>query len=298
MENLTMRNLVLGHNGLVGSAFMRRLNNTVTDIITETWNPPNGTTHCYMAAGIVGGIKININRPAEMLFGNLNMGLRAIAACVANKIKLLYLGSSCIYAPSEMPINEAEFCSKPLDDGNRGYAAAKVACIHACWAARKQFGLDYIAAMPCNLYGPNDRFSLENGHVIPALMMRLHQAKVKNLPLIEIWGDGSPLREFLFVDDLAEACEMLMDVGPWGEIINIGSGDEISIEDLAELLISAIGYKGEILWNIGKPNGVHRKVMDCSKLHRIINWQPKTTLAQGLVKTYRWFLDNQDKIRT
>lgn len=252
----------------------------------------------YLAAARVGGIHANDTEPASFLYDNLMIEANVIdAAHQSGAKKLLFLGSSCIY-PREapQPMSEDALLSGPLEPTNQWYAIAKIAGIKLCQAYRRQYGVNFISAMPTNLYGPGDNFHPLNSHVPAALLTRIHEAKQNDHPIVTIWGTGSPLREFMHVDDLADACLHLMETYEGEEPINIGSGDEISIQAFAELMKQTVGYEGGLEFDTTKPDGTPRKLMDSSRLSAI-GWQPKISLHEGLKDYYNWFLNNQNSLR-
>jgi GDP-L-fucose synthase len=300
---------VAGHQGLVGSALVRALPDDMVMTIdrdeldlrdqmaTRLWVKRHKPDAIILAAATVGGIGDNKARPADFLYDNLMIEANVIhAAYEAGVDKLLFLGSSCIY-PREaaQPITEDALLTGVLEPTNEAYAIAKIAGIKLCQSYRQQFGAHFISAMPCNLYGPGDRFDAERSHVIPALMLKMHQSKLENRPLLELWGTGSPLREFLHVDDLAGGLLLMMveydDAAP----LNIGSGHEISIHDLAHMVAQVVGYQGQITFNAAHPDGTPRKVLD-SKGIRALGWQPRIDLMTGLQETYDWFCRNEQFI--
>jgi GDP-L-fucose synthase len=296
---------VAGHGGLVGSSILRRLaQEGYTDIVTATrsqldlrdqsavnaWFEQNEPEFVFLVAGTVGGILANSTRPAEFIYDNLMIHATVVhASYLCNVQKLLYLGSSCIYPREAMqPIEEAALLSGPLEPTNEWYATAKIAGIKLCQAYRKQYGCNFISAMPTNLYGPNDNFDLDSSHVIPALMRKFHEAKVAGNPYVTIWGTGSPRREFLHVDDLADACLHLMHHYDDDQHINVGTGLDLSIRELGELIRSIVYPEAIIVFDETKPNGSPRKQLDISRL-AAVGWKPSIALHEGLHETYRWF---------
>lgn len=296
---------VAGHRGLVGSAIVRRLEQDgFTNIITrrsqeldlrdqaavneffQTEKPE----YVFLAAAKVGGILANSTYPAQFLYDNLMIATNVINAAHQNGVKkLLNLGSSCIYPRlAPQPLKEEYLLTGPLEETNRAYAVAKIAAIELCDHYRTQYGADFISGMPTNLYGPGDNFDLKNSHVLPALMRKMIEAKERNAPTVEIWGSGTPLREFLYVDDLADACLFLMqnvsEPGP----INIGTGTDLSIRDLAELIAQVVGYEGDLAFDASKPDGTPRKLMDVSRLAEL-GWKAQTDLKSGIEKTLAWY---------
>lgn len=290
---------------MVGSAIVRALKaQGYTNLILRTHAeldltdlPRTATFFCterpeyvFLAAAKVGGIVANRDNPATFLIDNLTIQHNVImSAAVFGVRKLLFLGSSCIYPKlSHQPIREEALLSGPLEPTNEWYAIAKIAGIRMCQALRRQRGCNFISAMPCNLYGPGDNYHPDHSHVIPGMLRRFHEAKTQNHPQIACWGSGAPLREFLYVDDVAEACLLLMEQYNGELPINVGSGEEQSIRDLAELMAMLVGYQGTIFWDQSKPDGTPRKVLDSSRL-RALGWKPKTALTDGLFTAYEDF---------
>ena len=304
---------VAGHGGLVGSAIMRALGDAgYENLLTATrseldlrnqrdvngWFEQNKPDYVYLVAGTVGGINANSTRPAEFLYDNLMIhGTVVHAAHQTNVTKLLYLGSSCIYPRlATQPISEDQLLTGPLEPTNEGYALAKIAGIKLCSTYRRQYGANFVSAMPTNLYGPGDNFDLAASHVIPALMRKFHEAKLHNEPNVEIWGTGSAMREFLHVDDLASACLFLMDNFEDEQHINVGTGEDLSIRSLAELVGEIVYPEAELVFDTTKPDGMPRKVLDVSKLHNL-GWKHQVGLREGLDSTYSWFLHNYASAR-
>ena len=304
----TSKIYVAGHNGMVGSAIVRELkkqgyNNIITkskqdldlinqqavDIFFEKESPE----YVFLAAAKVGGIGANSAYSADFLYKNMMIEMNVIHAAFKNKCKkLLFLGSSCIYPRmAEQPIKESSLLSSSLEPTNEGYALAKISGLKYCEYLNKQYGTDYISVMPTNLYGPNDNYHPMHSHVIPALIRRLHEAKEQSLTEITCWGDGSPLREFLYVDDLANLCVFLMNNYSSNDTINAGTGKELSIKELTELIAQIIGYKGKIKWDTSKPNGTPRKLLDISKTKQL-GWTYTTELEEGIKLSYEDFLNN------
>jgi GDP-L-fucose synthase len=300
---------VAGHAGLVGSAVVRRLKAAGhTNILTATrqqldlrdqaevshWFKANRPEYVFLVAGTVGGIMANSTRPAEFIYDNLMIhGTVVHAAHEYDVTKLLYLGSSCIYPRhATQPITEEELLTGPLEPTNEWYAIAKIAGIKLCQAYRAQYGRDFISAMPTNLYGPNDNFDLTSSHVLPALMRKFHDAKVNGNSEVEIWGTGSPMREFLHVDDLADACVHLMLNYSDAMHINVGTGDDLTIKALAEKIRDLVHPTAQLRFDTTKPDGTPRKVLDVTKLKQT-GWEPTITLDEGIESTYRWFLEHQ-----
>jgi GDP-L-fucose synthase len=298
---------VAGHRGMVGSAVVRRLASENCEILkasrkeldlrnqaaTATWVECNKPQVVVIAAAKVGGILANNDFPADFLHDNLAMETNIIeAAHRAGVEKLLFLGSSCIYpkfAPQPMPENS--LLTGPLEPTNQWYAIAKIAGLMLCRAYRIQHKRDFISGMPTNLYGPGDNFDLQSSHVLPALMRKAHEAKLRGDKALEIWGTGRPLREFMHVDDCADAIVHLLKHYSDLEHVNIGTGQEIAIGDLAEMVARVVGFTGEIAYDTSKPDGTPRKLIDSSRLLGL-GWKPKIALADGIVSTYRWFLEN------
>jgi GDP-L-fucose synthase len=247
-----------------------------------------------LAAAKVGGILANDTYPADFLFDNLAIETNVIhAAHLANVERLVFLGSSCIYPKfAPQPIKEDALLTGPLEPTNEWYAIAKIVGIKMCQAYRRQYGRRYISVMPCNLYGPNDNFDLATSHVMPALIRKFHAAKAAGETEVAVWGTGTPLREFLYVDDLADAVVFLMDRYDGFEPINCGVGSDVSIRKLAEIIGRAAGFKGKLVFDTGKPNGTPRKLMDSSRL-AALGWRPKTSLEEGIGEVYRWFVRTQ-----
>jgi GDP-L-fucose synthase len=298
---------VAGHRGLVGSALVRRLEAegfenilTVTREKLDLMDPravdeffdSENPEYVFLAAAKVGGILANSTYPADFLRDNLAIELAVIdAAYRYGAKKLLFLGSSCIYPKyASQPIKEDYLLTGELEPTNEPYALAKIAGIKLCEAYRKQYGADFISAMPTNLYGPGDNFDLQSSHVLPALIRKFHEAKVRSETTVTVWGTGEPRREFLHVDDLADACLFVMDNYSDSRPVNIGVGEDVSISELAELVRDAVGYGGEIIYDPSKPDGTPRKLLDVSKLCDL-GWQAKISLREGLEQTYAWFLE-------
>lgn len=296
---------VAGSSGLVGSALVRALqsqgfenvltpNRNELDLTNRSqvfdWFSRNTPDIVLLAAARVGGIGANSTYPAEFISENLQIQVNTLDAAVThNTQKLLFLGSSCIYpANAPQPMKESYLLTGPLEQTNHAYAMAKLAGIEQVRAIREQYGLPYISVLPTNLYGPNDNFDPNTSHVIPAMIRKFHDAKINNSSSVELWGDGSPLREFMYVDDLADACLFLLEHYDISDPINIGSGEEVSIMELAQTIQSIVGYQGEVTWNTDKPNGVKRKLLDISRLQSL-SFTFKTKLVPGLEKTYDWF---------
>ena len=300
--------LVAGANGMVGSALVRNLESKGhTKIIkatrrtvdftdqeaTDTFFRLNKPEYVFVAAAKVGGIVANNNYKADFLTENLRIQTNIIESAYRwNVKKLLFLGSSCIYPKlATQPITEDQLMTGPLEPTNDSYALAKIVGIKMCQAYHQQHGFNAISLMPSNLYGPNDNFDLETSHVLAALIRRFHEAKESNASYVECWGDGSAMREFLHVDDLSEACYICMQKYDNPEHINVGTGEDVTIKQLAEIIAHVVGYSGKILWNTSKPNGTPRKVMNVDKI-KSIGWEPNINLLEGIKKTYQWYMEN------
>jgi GDP-L-fucose synthase len=290
----TPRVFVAGHAGLVGSAVLRRLEREPVEVLTARRDQLDRPTHVYLVAGTVGGIMANSTRPAEFIYDNLMIhGTVVHASYLFGVTKLLYLGSSCIYPrEAEQPITENALLTGPLEPTNEWYAIAKIAGIKLCEAYRRQYGCDFISAMPTNLYGPNDNFDLASSHVLPALIRKFHDAKLQRDAEVEVWGTGSPKREFLHVDDLADACVFLMQHYSGDEHINVGSGVDLAIKELAEMVRDVVYPEAKLRFDTSKPDGTPRKVLDVGRLNAL-GWSPTRTLRAGIESTYEWFLDQQ-----
>ena len=300
---------VAGHNGLVGSAIVRNLeSNGHTNIITRNRRVLDLTDtiavrkffmeekpeYVFLAAAKVGGIGGNSDYPADFIYQNLMIQSNVIhSAYISGVKKLLFLGSSCIYPKfAEIPIAEDQLLSGYLEPSNDSYAIAKIAGIKMCQAYRKQFGFNAVAVMPTNLYGPNDNFDHNYGHVLPSLIAKFHGSKEKSEHwVVKLWGDGSPKREFLHVDDLAEALYIIMERYDDGEIINVGTGEDITIKELSEMIVEVTGYENEYEWDTTKPNGTLRKVLNVDKV-KSLGWEPKIELKEGLESTYEWYKES------
>lgn len=299
---------VAGHRGMVGSAIVRLLqslgyHNLILKSSSEldlknqvhvaAFFQMEKPDYVFLAAAKVGGIVANNTYRADFLYENLQIQNNVIhQAYVSNVKKLMFLGSSCIYPKlAPQPLKESYLLSGYLEPTNEPYAIAKIAGIKMCEAYRDQYGCNFISVMPTNLYGPNDNYSLENSHVLPAMIRKFYEAKLENKPFMELWGTGSPMREFLHADDLAAACLFLMENYQDSELVNIGTGLEVSIKDLAEIVKRIVGYEGEIQWDSSKPDGTPRKLMDVSKLHAL-GWHHQIELAQGIELAFHDFLTN------
>jgi GDP-L-fucose synthase len=307
------RIFVAGHRGLVGSAVLRRLERDGhRHVLTATreqldlrdqsavnyWFKANRPEYVYLVAGTVGGIMANSTRPAEFIYDNLMIHATVVHASHLYKVeKLLYLGSSCIY-PREcaQPMTEEALLTGGLEPTNEAYAIAKISGIKLCEAYRRQYGDVFISAMPTNLYGPNDNFDLTSSHVLPALIRKFHDAKVAGQREVVIWGTGTPRREFLHVDDLAEACVFLMERFDGLRHINVGTGDDLSIRDLALMIRAAVHPDATLTFDSSKPDGMPRKLLDVSRLHAL-GWRHRIPLRDGIASTYQWFLEHQSSLR-
>ena len=303
------RVFVAGHRGMVGSAVTRVLRQRGCEVLTaprpgvdlrrqeevERWMRSEQPDAVFLAAARVGGIRANSTRPAEFIYDNLAIQSAVIeSARRAGVGKLLFLGSSCIYPKmASQPIVEGALLTGPLEPTNEWYAVAKIAGIKLCQAYRRQYGCNYISLMPTNLYGPGDNFNLQSAHVIPALMHKMHRAKVSGCPEVVVWGSGTPRREFLHVDDLADAAVYLMEVYSGEEQINVGTGRDITIADLAQTIREVTGFHGRLAYDRSKPDGTPRKCLDVTRLARL-GWRAKTDLRRGLADTYRWFAGAED----
>ena len=304
---------VAGHKGLAGSAIVRRLENAgYSNILkvdrrevdlrnqsqVDAWFKENKPKFVFLVAGTVGGILANSLRPAEFLYDNMMIHATVVHASHQNDVeKLLYLGSSCIYPRMALqPMSEDQLLEGPLEPTNEPYAIAKIAGIKLCQSYRAQYGRNFISGMPTNLYGPNDNFDLESSHVLPALMRKFHEAKLNRSSEVEIWGTGSAKREFLHVDDLADACFYLMKNYDEASHVNIGTGVEVSIKELAETLRDVIYPGVKLRWNTTKPDGAPRKLLDVSKIEAA-GWSHSISLLDGIDSTYRWFLDQYEYLR-
>ena len=299
---------VAGHRGMVGSAICRKLaQQGFENIVTRTHGNLDLTRqqaveeffaeerpeYVFLAAAKVGGIQANAEALADFMYENMALEMNVIHSAWQNGVKkLLFLGSSCIYprlAPQPMP--ESCLLTGALEQTNEAYALAKISGLKYCEYLARQYGAEFISVMPTNLYGPNDNYHPTHSHVLPALLRRFHEAKEQGVPHVTCWGDGSPLREFLYVDDLADFCVFLMEHYSGTETVNAGTGKEISIRELAGLVAEVVGYKGEIRWDSSKPNGTPRKLLDVSKAEKM-GWHYKTELREGIEKTYQDFLNN------
>ncbi len=304
---------VAGHRGLAGSAMLRKLQSQGFDnLITRTHRELDLTNaaavneffssekpdYVFLAAARVGGIHANDSYPADFIRDNLQIQTNVIEAAYRNGArKLLFLGSSCIYPKhAPQPMREDSLLTGPLEPTNEWYAIAKIAGIKMCQAYQKQYGFNAISLMPTNLYGPGDNFNLANSHVLPALIRKFHEAKQANADHVVVWGTGTPRREFLHVDDLADAAVFLMQRYNDPEIINVGVGEDVTIRELAETVQSIVGFTGELKFDTSKPDGTPRKLMDVTKLTRL-GWKASIPLTEGIASTYQWFLDHQEDFR-
>ncbi len=301
-----VRIFVAGHRGLVGGAIWRELKRRgFTDVITrkrteldlldaaavDAFYTQERPQYVFVAAARVGGILANNSRPAEFLYENLQIQNNLIhGAYRANVAKLLFLGSSCIYPKlASQPLKEDYLLTGALEPTNQWYAIAKIAGLKLCQAYRRQYGCNFISAMPTNIYGPGDNYDTHSSHVLPALVRRFHEAKMARVRRVTCWGTGKPLREFLYVDDLARACLLLMGIYDQEQLINIGSGDELSIREMALLVSDTVGFKGEICWDTSRPDGTPRKRLDTSRLFAL-GWRPSVNLSAGIRLAYEDFL--------
>jgi GDP-L-fucose synthase len=309
----TARTYVAGHRGLVGSAIVRRLEaQGCQNILTATreqvdlrdqaavnyWFKANRPELVYLVAGTVGGILANSTRPAEFIYDNMMIHATVVQAAHQYGVrKLLYLGSSCIYPrEARQPMTEEQLLTGALEPTNEAYAIAKIAGIKLCQAYRTQYGNDFISAMPTNLYGPNDNFDLTSSHVLPALIRKFHESKAERQRDVTIWGTGSPRREFLHVDDLAEACLFLMANYSDARHLNVGTGEDLSIRELAGLVRDVVYPEAQLVFDTSKPDGMPRKLLDVSRLHAL-GWRHRIALADGIRSTYDWFLTHQLALR-
>jgi GDP-L-fucose synthase len=311
--NKSDRIFVAGHRGLVGSAIVRRLQREgYTNLITrssteldlrrqedvERFFAAHRPQFVFLAAARVGGIHANDTYPADFLRDNLQVQTNVIDSAYRNDVrKLLFLGSTCIYpkhAPQPMP--EESLLTGPLEPTNEWYAVAKIAGLKMCQAYRKQYGFDAICAMPTNLYGPGDNFDLERSHVLPALMRKFHEAKLRGDREAVVWGSGTPRREFLHVDDLADACLFLMERYSSADIVNVGWGEDVSIRELAQLISEVVGFGGALRFDASRPDGTPRKLVDVARLSSL-GWMPGIRLREGITSTYQWYEANQADFR-
>ncbi|MDY2882898.1 MAG: GDP-L-fucose synthase [Romboutsia timonensis] len=306
--NLDAKIYVAGHRGLVGSAIVRNLEaKGYKNIIFRTHKELDLTNqeavrrffeeekpeYVFLAAAKVGGIHANNTYPADFIYDNLMIQNNVIKAAHDFKVKkLLFLGSTCIYPKmAPQPIKEEYLLTGSLEETNEAYAVAKIAGLEMCKFFKRQYGDNFISCMPTNLYGPNDNFDLKNSHVLPALIRKFHEAKVNNSEVVEVWGTGTPLREFLYVDDMADACVFLMGNYDGEQHVNIGTGEEVSIRELAETVKEVVGFEGELVFNTDMPDGTPRKLTTVDKLHGL-GWKHKVSLNEGIKLAYNWFLEN------
>ncbi|MEA3450162.1 MAG: GDP-L-fucose synthase [Patescibacteria group bacterium] len=306
--NKSAKIYIAGHRGLVGSAIVRRLEKDgYNNLIIRTRQELDLTNqqavksffesekpeYVYLAAAKVGGIMANKTYPAEFIYQNLQIEANIIHFSHLNNIrKLLFLGSSCIYPKhAPQPMKEEHLLTGLLEPTNESYAIAKIAGIKMCESYRRQYGDNMISVMPTNLYGPGDNFDLKNSHVLPAMMRKFHESKLNNNTPVELWGSGSPMREFLHVDDMTDACVYLMDNYNEQEFVNIGTGEDVTIKKLAETIQRIVGHTGEIKWDSSKPDGTPRKLLDVNKLHSL-GWKHRIELEDGIKNTYNWYLKN------
>lgn len=304
---------VAGHRGMVGSAITRQLEQEgFTNLIVRaskeldlrnqqavfTFFETEKPDYVFLAAAKVGGIVANNTYRADFIYENLAIQNNIIHAAYLQGVKkLMFLGSSCIYPKmAPQPLKEDALLTGLLEPTNEPYAIAKIAGIKMCEAYRSQYGCDFISVMPTNLYGPNDNYDLQNSHVLPAMIRKFHEAKAKNEPAVNLWGSGSPMREFLYADDLANACIYLMENYSDAGFINIGTGVDVTIKELAELVSKTVGFDGDLIWDSTKPDGTPRKLMDVSKLHDL-GWKHTINLEQGIALAYQDFLKNHDGLR-
>lgn len=305
------RVFVAGHRGMVGSAVVRRLAREGCEVLTAArqeldlkdqsavrkWMADEKPHVVVLAAAKVGGILANDTYPADFLYDNLMIESNVIEAAFRQNVeKLLFLGSSCIYPKlAPQPIPEDALLTGTLEPTNEWYAIAKIAGIKLCQAYRRQHGVDYISAMPTNLFGPGDNYNLKSSHVIPALIRKAHEAKLGGADSMEIWGTGAPMREFLHADDCADALVHLLKVYSGDDHVNVGSGEDMTIEALAHLIMDVVGFEGELVKDLSKPDGTPRKLMQADRL-RELGWAPKIGMREGLEDAYRWFVDHEDVV--
>ncbi len=304
---------VAGHRGLVGSAIVRNLKSKgYTNIIGRTHQELELTDQVavreffekerpdvvVLAAAKVGGINANNTAPADFAWDNMQVQCNVIKCCHDYKVKkLLFLGSTCIYPKmAAQPIVEDALLTGPLEQTNEAYAIAKISGMQMCKYFKRQYGDNFISCMPTNLYGPHDNYDLKGSHVLPAMIRKFHEAKMQNAKSVELWGTGSPLREFLYVDDMADACVFLLENYDGEQHVNIGTGKELTIRELAELVKKTVGFEGEIVWNSSMPDGTPRKLTDVTKLHEL-GWTHKVELEEGVKLAYEWFKENVDHAR-
>ena len=304
------RVFIAGAQGMVGSAIKRNLESkNYNDIYwvrrkncdlrnrleVDAYFKQAQPEYVFLAAAKVGGIGGNSTYPADFIYDNLMIQTNVIDAAYRHGVKkLLFLGSSCIYPKfPKIPITEDQLMTSPLEESNSAYAIAKIAGMRMCQAYRQQYGFNAISLMPTNLYGPNDNFDINNGHVFPSLIAKFHGSLEKSIHwVVKLWGDGSPKREFLHVDDLAEACYICMQKYDDAEHINVGTGEDVTIKELAETIVDVVGYKNDYEWDTDKPNGTPRKVLNVDKI-KSLGWEPKIGLREGIESTYKWYLENK-----
>ena len=308
MMDKSEKTFVAGYRGLVGGALIRRLEtegftnlpkrdrsqlNLADEAAVQNFFAQEKPAVVIFAAAKVGGFKANTDFPVEFLLNNLRIQNNVIHAAYNAKVrKLLFLGSSCIYPKqAPQPIPESALLTGPLEPTNEAYAIAKIAGIKLCQAYAREYGANFISAMPTNVYGPNDNFDLETSHVLAALLRKAHEAKMRKTRELVVWGSGKPRREFLHVDDVAGACLFLLEKYDSPEIINVGCGVDISVRELAELICEVVGFHGELTWDATKPDGTPRKLLDVTKLNNL-GWRPTIPLRDGIARTYDWFLKN------
>ena len=311
--NKTDKIYVAGHRGLVGSAIVRNLKSKgYTNVIGRTHQELELTDQAavraffeeekpdvvVLAAAKVGGINANNTAPADFAWDNMQVQCNVIKCCHDYKVKkLLFLGSTCIYPKmAPQPIVEDALLTGPLEQTNEAYAIAKISGMQMCKYFKRQYGDNFISCMPTNLYGPYDNYDLKGSHVLPDMIRKFHEAKMQNAPTVELWGTGSPLREFLYVDDMADACVFLLENYDGEQHVNIGTGKELTIKELAELVKKTVGFEGEIVWNSSMPDGTPRKLTDVTKLHEL-GWTHKVELQEGVKLAYEWFKENVDHAR-
>lgn len=311
--NKTDKIYVAGHRGLVGSAIVRSLRaKGYENIIGRTHQEldlcDQAAVHRFfeeerpdvvvLAAAKVGGINANNTKPAEFAYSNLQIQCNVIQCSHEFGVKkLLFLGSTCIYPKmAPQPIPEDALLTGPLEETNEAYAIAKIAGLEMCKFYKRQYGDDFISCMPTNLYGPHDNYDLQGSHVMPAMIRKFHEAKMSNAKAVELWGTGTPLREFLYVDDMADACVFLLEHYSGEQHVNIGTGKELTIKELAMMVKHAVGYEGEIVWNTSMPDGTPRKLTDVTKLHGL-GWKHKIELPEGIALAYEWFCQNEAQAR-
>jgi len=308
MMNINDKILILGSTGMVGSSIVRRLKsdgcinlltptratlNLTNQNEVETYFKENKPKYVFLCSGRVGGIYANSTFPVEFLYENMMMEFNVIQSAYDNGVeKLLFTGSSCIFPKvCDQPIKEEALLSSALEPTNEGYAIAKIAGIKLCQAYNKEYGANFISVLPCSLFGVGDNFDLNNSHLMPALMRKMHDAKMNNSETVEIWGSGKPMREFLYIDDAVDAIMFLMETYNSTELINIGAGVDRTISEIAEIIKDVVGFKGEFVYNPEKPDGVFRKVIDISKLENL-GWSPKVKFEDGLKRMYDYFLED------